>query len=87
MLADGISVSVISNGIDTVDGKMLSTGELTGRTPHFTCAAGSQDWNAATTSPPCRSFSAPCTTAPHGSDLYVLISKEQKLPFCRIWKP
>lgn len=31
MLADGISVSVISNGIDTVDGKMLSTGELTGR--------------------------------------------------------
>lgn len=30
-VADGISVSVISNGIDTVDGKMLSTGELTGR--------------------------------------------------------
>lgn len=87
MLADGISVSVISNGIDTVDGKMLSTGELT-RPQHRALPA-----------PPARKIGMPQRPHPHvaasphlhdgahGSNLYVLISKEQKLPFCRIWKP
>ena len=56
-------------------------------TPHFTCAAGSQDWNAATTSPPCRSFSAPCTTAHTAATSMCSSPRSKSCPFCRIWKP
>lgn len=80
MLADGISVSVISNGIDTVDGKMLSTGELTGRNTALYLRRRLARLECRNDLTPMPQLLRTCTTAHHGSDLYVLISKEQKLP-------
>lgn len=87
MLADGISVSVISNGIDTVDGKMLSTGELTGRNTALYLRRRLAKLECRNDLTPMPQLLRTLHDGAHGSDLYVLISKEQKLPFCRIWKP
>ena len=80
MLADGISVSVISNGIDTVDGKMLSTGELTGRNTALYLRRRLARLECRNDLTPTPQLLRTLHDGAHGSDLYVLISKEQKLP-------
>ena len=80
MLADGISVSVISNGIDTVDGKMLSTGELTGRNTALYLRRRLARLECRNDLTPMPQLLRTLHVGAHGSDLYVLISKEQKLP-------
>lgn len=80
MLADGISVSVISNGIDTVDGKMLSTGELTGRNTALYLRRRLARLECRNDLTPMPQLLRTLHDGAHGSDLYVLISKEQKLP-------
>lgn len=80
MLADGISVSVISNGIDTVDGKMLSTGELTGRNTALYLRRRLARLECRNDLTPMPQLLLTLHDGAHGSDLYVLISKEQKLP-------
>ena len=79
MLADGISVSVISNGIDTVDGKMLSTGELTGRNTALYLRRRLARLECRNDLTPMPQLLRTLHDGAHG-DLYVLISKEQKLP-------
>ena len=80
MLADGISVTILGNGIDTITGKPLDTGELTGRNTalymrkllsRVVCKNG--------LTPMLDVIQAQKERSGKENNLYVLISKEQKI--------
>ncbi len=80
MLADGISVRIVGNGVDVLTGKTLDTGELTGHNTglymrrllaRIECRNGLV--------PMTEVMGAEKDRGDTGNNLYVLISKEQKL--------
>ena len=80
MLADGISVSVVSNGTDILDQKPLSTGELTGRNTALYLRRQLARVQCRNDLPPVSDVLHTLRSGAHDNNLYVLISKEQKLP-------
>ena len=81
MLADGISVTILGTGVDTITGKPLDTGELTGRNTalymrkllsRVVCKNG--------LSPMLELIQAQKDRSGKENNLYILISKEQKTP-------
>ena len=79
MLADGISVTIIGNGLDAVTGKTLDTGELTGRNAGIYMRKQLARIECQNDLPPMLDIlRAQHERSGKENNLYVLISKEQK---------
>ena len=87
MLADGITVSVISNGIDTVDGKMLSTGELTGRNTALYLRRRLARLECRNDLTPMPQLLRTLHDAHTAATSTCSSPRSKSCPFCRIWKP